>query len=104
MSLNVLRARKASTGWLRRRDRLTALLRRERPTILGSQEVLAHQASVLHDALGASYLFVGSGRDADGGGAGCPVFFVARRLDLLAWDQIARSGRPEPPGVRTADG
>src|SRR3546814_10956738 len=74
MSLNVLRARKASTGWLRRRDRLTALLRRERPTILGSQEVLAHQASVLQDAPGASYLFVGHGRAADGGGEGCPVF------------------------------
>lgn len=101
MSFNVLRARKASTGWMRRRDRLTALLRRERPTLLGAQEVLAHQASVLLDALGAAYVSVGHGRDADGGGEGCPIFYDARRLELRDWEQTALSGRPDAAGSRS---
>lgn len=101
MSFNVLRARKASAGWRRRRDRLTALLRRERPTILGAQEVLAHQAVVLRDALGESYLFVGHGRDADAGGEGCPIFYDASRLELRDWTQTALSRRPEVAGSRS---
>jgi endonuclease/exonuclease/phosphatase family metal-dependent hydrolase len=101
MTFNVLRAGKASAGWKRRRDRVTALLRRERPTILGAQEVLPHQVEVLRDALGDAYRFVGHGRDADGGGEGCPIFYDARRLELLDAEQTALSTRPGTPGSRS---
>ena len=101
MTLNVLRARKGSAGWLRRRDRMHALLRREQPTILGAQEVLPHQADVVRDALGPAYRFVGRGRDADGGGEGCPVFWDDTRLELVDWDQRALSARPEIAGSRS---
>ncbi|WP_202980877.1 endonuclease/exonuclease/phosphatase family protein [Microbacterium lushaniae] len=101
MTFNVLRARKGSAGWLRRRDSMRALLRREQPTILGAQEVLPHQADVVRDALGASYRFVGRGRDADGGGEGCPVFWDDARLELVDWDQRALSARPDVAGSRS---
>lgn len=100
MTFNVLRARKASPGWKDRRDRVAALLRREGPTILGAQEVLPHQVGVLRDALGGTYRSVGRGRDADGGGEGCPIFFDASRLELLDWEQTSLSTRPETAGTR----
>lgn len=101
MTFNVLRAPAASQSWRQRRDRMTALLRREHPTLLGAQEVLPHQAAVLRDALGERYRFVGHGRDRDGGGEGCPIFFDESRLEVVDWTQSALSDRPEVPGSRS---
>ncbi|MGV9193617.1 endonuclease/exonuclease/phosphatase family protein [Microbacterium sp. MC2] len=84
-----------------RRPRLAALLRAEQPTLLGVQEALPDQAITVRDALGAQYRFVGHGRDAEGRGEGCPLFFDAERLELLGWRQLALSTRPETPGARS---
>jgi endonuclease/exonuclease/phosphatase family metal-dependent hydrolase len=101
MTFNVLRARPGSTGWRRRRDRIHALLRRERPTLLGAQEVLPHQADLIRASLGDDYLSVGHGRDAGGAGEGCPLFYDARRLELVRWEQVALSAHPDAPGSRS---
>ncbi len=87
--------------WARRDPRLRALLRAERPTVLGVQEALPDQAAAIGAALGASHRFVGHGRNPGGAGEACPLFYDAGRLDLLDWAQSALSDRPDQPGSAT---
>lgn len=87
--------------WRLRRPRLTALLQAERPTLLGAQEAMPDQAAAVRDALGPRYRFVGHGRDANGRGEGCPLFFDGERLELLDWRQTALSTQPDVPGSRS---
>ncbi|WP_238439508.1 endonuclease/exonuclease/phosphatase family protein [Microbacterium sp. JZ31] len=101
MTFNVLRARAASASWRRRGERIRTLLRRERPTLLGAQEALPHQAGLLRAALGDDYRSLGHGRDADGAGEGCPLLYDAARLELVEWEQRALSRRPDAPGSRS---
>lgn len=101
MTFNVLRARATTAEWRRRRDRIRALLRRERPTLLGAQEAFAHQAELLRTALGPEYRLLGRGRDADGRGEGCPLLYDGKRLELLEEEQTALSRRPDAPGSRS---
>ncbi|WP_343318230.1 endonuclease/exonuclease/phosphatase family protein [Arthrobacter sp. TMP15] len=84
--------------WDRRAPALKALLSAERPTLLGVQEALADQAQFIGDSLGANYAWVGRGRNADGRGEGCPIYFDTQRLDLIDWIQTALSDRPTRPG------
>lgn len=88
-------------GWRRRRPRLEALLRGERPTLLGVQEAMPDQAAAVRDALGSRYRLLGHGRDANGRGEGCPLFFDGERLELLEWRQTALSNRPDVAGSRS---
>lgn len=101
MTFNVQRARASSRSWSKRSGRVHALLHREQPTILAVQEALPHQARVVRDALGASYRFAGRGRNADGGGEGCPIFWDDRRLELVRADQRALSQTPDVAGSRS---
>lgn len=89
---------RASDRWSIRRPRLESLLRAERPSVLGAQEVLPDQATAMRDALGATYRFVGHGRQAGSRGEACPLFYDSRRLELREWSQTALSDRPEVPG------
>lgn len=106
MSYNI---RRRATGplvrppdrWQVRMPRLTALLQAERPTLLGTQEVMPAQVSAIAAGLGSSYRRVGHGREADGSGEGCPLFFDATRLELLSWRQTALSKTPAAPGSRS---
>lgn len=84
--------------WSIRRPRLEALLRDERPTILGAQEVLPDQAEAVRDALGATYRIVGHGRHPGPRGEGCPLFYDDARLELVDWRQAALSDRPDEAG------
>lgn len=69
--------------WSQRKDPIVAQLQKERPTIIGFQEVLANQLSDLQNAL-TSYQHVGVGRD-DGKEAGefAPIFYDTTRYKLL---------------------
>lgn len=87
--------------WSRRRPLLAALLAAERPAILGSQEVVPAQASVISAALGRAYGRIGHGRSPDPRSEGCPIFFDGDRLELLEWRQSALSERPDEAGSRT---
>lgn len=87
--------------WRARRPRLAALLAAERPTLLGVQEAMPEQAAAVREALGPRYRRVGHGREANGRGEGCPLFFDGERLELLDWRQRALSDRPDVPGSRS---
>jgi endonuclease/exonuclease/phosphatase family metal-dependent hydrolase len=84
--------------WSVRRPRVEALLRDERPTILGAQEVLPDQAEAIRDALGVSYRVIGYGRHPGPRGEGCPLFYDESRLELVDWRQAALSDRPDEAG------
>lgn len=86
--------------WSRREPLLAELLRRERPALLGAQEVLPGPATGIRNALGPSYRVVGVGRRAGGRGEGCPIFYDSERLDLLDHEQVALSDTPEVAGSR----
>jgi endonuclease/exonuclease/phosphatase family metal-dependent hydrolase len=87
--------------WGRRRPLVSRLLELEMPTILGVQEALPDQAGYLRQVLGEGYRSIGYGRNADKKGEGCPLFYDARRLRLLQWDQTALSGTPSVAGSTT---
>lgn len=84
--------------WETRRPLVHRLLAAEQPTILGVQEAFPEQSEAVGAALGSRYRSVGGGRDADGGGEGCPLFFDADRLALTEWRQLALSATPAVPG------
>ena len=82
---------------LQRKDPIVAQLQKERPTIIGFQEVLNKQLEDLKVAL-PSYLAVGVGRD-DGQLAGefAPIFYDTTRYQLLQSATFWLSPTPEVP-------
>jgi endonuclease/exonuclease/phosphatase family metal-dependent hydrolase len=87
--------------WTHRRPHLQTLLRREMPTILGIQEGLPDQVEFVAQALGPGYRRIGRGRNADGEGEQCAIFFDTRRLTLNDWQQRALSDSPHVAGSRS---
>jgi endonuclease/exonuclease/phosphatase family metal-dependent hydrolase len=87
--------------WTRRRPHLQTLLQREMPTILATQEGLPDQVEFVAQALGAGYKRIGRGRNADGDGEQCAIFFDTRRLTLHDWKQRALSDSPYVAGSRS---
>ncbi|MFD3449092.1 endonuclease/exonuclease/phosphatase family protein [Microbacteriaceae bacterium 4G12] len=85
--------------WDRRRDAIRAVLRSERPAVLGVQEALPEQVEWIAASLGANW--VGRGRDARGGGEHCALFYDPERLTLERWRQYALSDTPAVPGSRS---
>jgi endonuclease/exonuclease/phosphatase family metal-dependent hydrolase len=83
--------------WLQRKDPVVAQLQKERPTIIGFQEVLNKQLEDLKVAL-PSYLAVGVGRD-DGQLAGefAPIFYDTTRYQLLQSSTFWLSPTPALP-------
>lgn len=94
------RGRRVADRWALRRPHVQSLVRTERPTLLGVQEVRPDQAIALQDALGPRYRSVGRGRSRGGRGEGNPLFFDAERLELLGWTQEALADRPDEAGSR----
>ncbi|MDI2099169.1 endonuclease/exonuclease/phosphatase family protein [Ruicaihuangia caeni] len=88
-------------AWNTRKHLLKRLLTTERPTLLGTQEALADQAHFVAEVLGSDFGSVGHGRNADGGGERCPIYFDTRRLELNEWKQSALSATPDIPGSRS---
>lgn len=87
--------------WTKRAHALRHVLSREQPTVLGVQEALPDQTEFVARSLGSHYRGIGDGRDADGTGEECPVFFDTRRLELLQWRQVALSDTPRVRGSRS---
>jgi len=94
-------APKSPDLWSRRQPLIRRLLSRERPTLLGTQEALPDQALFISAVLGPHYRRIGYGRNADGTGEGCPLFYDSRRLHLESWRQIALSETPDVAGSRS---
>lgn len=94
----ILRAR---NRWPRRAPRVAALLRAERPTLLGAQEAQPEQVAFLRDCLGEHCRVLGRGRDAAGDDEACPILYDSHRLELVDWWQSALSDTPQVPGSMT---
>ncbi|ANJ27118.1 hypothetical protein ATC03_10640 [Agromyces aureus] len=104
MSLNVRRrvaVVRPADRWSRRAPLLARLLRLERPTVLGIQEVLPDQAADIRVALGAGYEGFGTGRDADRGGERCEIHVDAERLQFIDRRVHWLSDRPDVAGSRS---
>lgn len=87
--------------WSTRKPILSSILAAEQPTVLGVQEALADQAAFVADALGPRYRWVGRGRNANGTGERCAIYYDAERLELVDWTQLALSATPDEPGSRS---
>ncbi|MBE0009469.1 hydrolase [Arthrobacter sp. AET 35A] len=85
-------------SWAVRAPLVTRLLHDERPTLLGVQEALPVQLDAVQSGLGSTYTGIGRGRNADGQGEQCPLFYDRSRLSLLDWEQLALSNTPTVPG------
>ena len=86
--------------WSTRAPLLGRLLVAERPTVIGLQEAFADQTAFVTASLGPDYRSLGGGRDAGGGGEGCPIAYDSSRLEVLDWRQSALSNTPTVPGSR----
>ena len=83
--------------WAERKVPILAQLQKERPTLIGFQEVLVHQLKGLQSAL-PSYRSVGVGRDdAKEAGEFAPIFYDTTRYKLLQSGTFWLSPTPEAP-------
>lgn len=96
-------ARDGFNSWERRRPSVAKLLREYHPDILGCQEATPHQRAYLQAELGADYACLGVGREADGTGEQSLLLYRSDRLQLLEWQTVWLSERPELPGSRGWD-
>ena len=87
--------------WPDRAPLVTAFLALEQPTILGVQEAEFQQLVAVEEGLGRHYRTVGYGRDGGAGGEYSAIFYDARRLTLLWWDQYWLSDTPDLIGSAT---
>lgn len=106
MTFNIRRRMWHPTGrspdlWSRRKGLIRRLLAAERPTVLSVQEALPDQADWVLAGLGPDYRRVGTGRQADGGGEGTPIFYDGQRLQLTGSNQWALSETPHRAGSRS---
>lgn len=92
--------RDSLNAWPNRAEQVCEFIKNERPDLIGMQEVLLRQYSVLDSAL-TDYTSVGVGRD-DGakGGEMNPVFFRKDRFDMIRTITFWLSDRPEVPGSK----
>jgi endonuclease/exonuclease/phosphatase family metal-dependent hydrolase len=91
----------APNSWAHRRPAMGALLRIERPHLIGTQEGLAGQLRELHADLGTRYEFVGSGRDGGDRGEFAAVFYDATRLSPQRSGHFWLSDTPDVVGSNT---
>jgi endonuclease/exonuclease/phosphatase family metal-dependent hydrolase len=87
--------------WSHRRPAIGELLRIEQPSLIGVQEALPDQASMIASCLGDHYRRIGHGRRPGPRGEGCPAFFDEHRFELLDAEQTALSDRPHHAGSRS---
>lgn len=87
--------------WEQRRPAMAELLRRERPTVLGTQEGLHDQLCDVETDLGPPYRWVGLGREGGSRGEFAAVFYDSDRLRVRAFDHFWLSDTPAAIGSRT---
>ncbi|MCT2583426.1 endonuclease/exonuclease/phosphatase family protein [Actinophytocola sp. S1-96] len=85
-------------SWASRRPVMAELLRRELPTVLGTQEGLYHQLTDLGRDLPGHYAWIGEGRAGGSHGEFMAVFYDTRRLEPLEYDHYWLSDTPSRVG------
>ncbi|MEU2025588.1 endonuclease/exonuclease/phosphatase family protein [Streptomyces sp. NPDC016469] len=90
--------------WSARREAVAAVLRAERPHLLGTQEGRPHQIADALADLGPGYARTGRDRDGDGAGEHMAVFHDRTRLDALEHGDFWLSDTPDVPASETWGG
>lgn len=88
-------------SWAVRRPVMRRLLRREAPTLLGTQEGLYQQLRDIHADLGAHYEWIGTGREGGSHDESTAIFYDVRRLTPLEHDTYWLSDTPRVVGSNT---
>jgi endonuclease/exonuclease/phosphatase family metal-dependent hydrolase len=102
MTFNVRYASTAEPNpWTRRRAVVRALLRAERPHLIGTQEGLAGQIRDLGMDLGPRWGFVGLGRDGGARGEFTAIFYDGTRLSPQCHGHFWLSDTPDVVGSNT---
>ncbi|MEV4337098.1 endonuclease/exonuclease/phosphatase family protein [Streptomyces sp. NPDC049590] len=105
MSFNLRYASTAEPhSWSARRPVTRALLHRERPHVIGTQEGLYQQLRDIETDLGTVYDWIGTGRAGGSRGEFAAVFYDTRRLAPLEYDHFWLSGTPDVIGSNTWGG
>lgn len=85
-------------SWSERRPVMAELLRREQPTIIGTQEGLYGQLKDIHDDLPDRYDWIGVGREGGSRGEFMAVYYDTQRLEPLEFDHFWLSDTPNVVG------
>lgn len=85
-------------SWKARLPRIEKLIKAEQPTFIGAQEGRIWQVRELKQALLPGFGAVWRGRDADGGGETCAIFYRKDRLEKLDEGHRWLSKTPSVPG------
>ncbi|MGP8304384.1 endonuclease/exonuclease/phosphatase family protein [Streptomyces inhibens] len=88
-------------SWAERRPVMRALLRREAPQLLGTQEGLYGQVRDIAEDLGPHYDWVGTGRGGGSKDEFATVFYDVRRLAPVEYDHFWLSDTPYLIGSAT---
>ncbi|MBT2414503.1 endonuclease/exonuclease/phosphatase family protein [Streptomyces sp. ISL-12] len=91
-------------SWAVRRPVTRALLRHERPHVIGTQEGLYQQVRDIEADLGASYDWIGTGRAGGSRDEFMAVYYDTRRLAPLEYDHFWLSDTPDVIGSNTWGG
>ncbi|MEU6097029.1 endonuclease/exonuclease/phosphatase family protein [Streptomyces sp. NPDC047079] len=105
MSFNLRYASNAGPhSWADRRPVTRALLRREQPHVIGTQEGLYQQVRDIAADLGAEYAWIGTGRAGGSRDEFVAVFYDTRRLAPVEYDHFWLSDTPDVIGSNTWGG
>ena len=88
-------------SWADRRPLIRKLLRRESPTLLGTQEGIFGQLQDILDDLGPAYDWIHLFREGGSNGESMAVMYDQRRLKPLAYDHLWLSDTPRLIGSRS---
>lgn len=85
-------------SWAERRPVMAELLRREQPTVIGTQEGLYGQLRDIHDDLPDRYDWIGVGREGGSRGEFMAVYYDTQRLEPVEFDHFWLSDTPNVIG------
>ncbi|MFE2969686.1 endonuclease/exonuclease/phosphatase family protein [Streptomyces sp. NPDC059340] len=88
-------------SWAARRPVMRALLRRESPHVIGTQEGIYQQLRDIDSDLGPHYDWIGTGRKGGSHDEAVAIFFDTRRLAPVEHDSFWLSDTPELIGSNT---
>lgn len=101
MSFNLRNAGPNPDRWVDRRSTAAAVLRAERPTVIGTQEGLFQQLRDVHADLPTGYEWIGTGREGGSRGEFMAIYFDTERLRPLEFDHFWLSDTPDVVGSST---
>lgn len=82
----------------KRKEKIIDVIKKEKPDIIGCQEVTDSTRDWLESLLFNEYSTVGVGRNSDCRGEGCPVFYNKSKFALISFDTFWLSDDPFLPG------